>query len=106
MDTWRDVGHLLNLRLSWSKRGKLGQKKPIFVGLIERVREERKNRAKSFFPRSTEFRRSKFIRPRTKVHLIDEGYAWVPKTRDFDEDPNEELGKLKFSSLGSVHEAS
>ena len=41
-----------------------------------------------------------------KVHRIDEGYAWVPKTWDFVEDTNEGLGKSKVSGLGSVHEAS
>ena len=41
-----------------------------------------------------------------KVHSIDEGYAWVPKTWDFAEDPNEEFGKSKVSSLRRVHEAS
>ena len=68
--------------------------------------EEGKKRAKSFLLRSTEFRRSKFVRLRTKVHRIDEGYAWIPKTKDFTEDPSEELGKSKVSGLGSVHEAS
>ena len=35
-----------------------------------------------------------------KVHLLDEGYTWVPKMKDFDEDPKEEIrGKSKFSSL-------
>ena len=38
-----------------------------------------------------------------KVHLLDEGHAWVPKTRDFAEDSSEELGKSKVSGLGSVH---
>ena len=71
-----------------------------------RVREERKMRAKSFLPRSTEFRWSEFVEPRTKVHRIDEGYTWVPKTRDFVEDPNKGLGKSKVLGLGSVHEAS
>ena len=42
-----------------------------------------------------------------KVHLLDEGYAWVPKRKDVDEDPKEEIwGKLKFSSLGGVLETS
>ena len=40
------------------------------------------------------------------VHLIDEGYVWVPKIRDFTEDPSEKFGKSKVSGLGSVHEAS
>ena len=56
--------------------------------------------------RSTEFHRWEFIKPRMKVHRIDEGYAWVPKTQDFAEDPNEEFGKSKVSDLGSVHKAS
>ena len=72
MNTWRDVGRLLILKLSWSKMGKLGQKEPIFPGLTERVREEGKGRAKSFLPRSTEFCQLKFVGPRTKVHRIDE----------------------------------
>ena len=38
-----------------------------------------------------------------KVHLLNEGYAWVPKTRDFAEDSSEEFGKSKVSGLGSVH---
>ena len=70
------------------------------------MREERKRRAKSFIPRSTKFRRSKFIGPRTKVHRINEGYARVSKMWDFTEDPNEEFEKSKVSGLGSVHEAS
>ena len=41
-----------------------------------------------------------------KVHLLDEGYVWVPKTRDFVEDSSEEFGKSKVSDLGSVHETS
>ena len=44
-----------------------------------------------------------FIQPRTKDHLSEKGYAWVPKTRDFAEDSSEEFGKSRVSSLGSVH---
>ena len=103
MDTCCDVGHDLSCK---TKRD-LGQENISFFLLVHvRVREERNRRAKSFFPRSTESCRSKFVRPRTKVHRIDKGYAWVPKTRDFAENPNEEFGKSKVSGLGSVHEAS
>ena len=28
-----------------------------------------------------------------KVHLLDEGYVWVPKTRDFASESSEEFGK-------------
>ena len=40
---------------------------------------------------------------RTKVHILEEGYVWVPKKPDFVEDPSEEFGKSKVSVLGSVH---
>ena len=70
------------------------------------MKKERKRRAKSFLPRSTEFRRSKFVKPIMKVHRVDDGYAWVPKTLDFAKDPSEEFEKSKVSGLGSVHEAS
>ena len=36
-----------------------------------------------FFLRFTEIGSSEFVGPRTKIALRDEGYAWVPKTRDF-----------------------
>ena len=42
-----------------------------------------------------------------KVHLLDKDYAWVPKMKDFDEDPKEETGgKSKFPGLGGVLETS
>ena len=37
------------------------------------------------------FRQSEFVEPRVKVHLLDEGYAYIPKKRDFTEDPKEEI---------------
>ena len=63
-------------------------------------------RAKSFLSRSMEFRRSKFVGLRMKVHRIDKGSEWVPKKRDFTEDPNEEFWKSKVSGLRSTHEDS
>ena len=103
---WRDVGHFLNLRIKLEQRGKRRKRDPIFHGFFSRVREERKRIAKIFLPRSTKFRRSKFVGLRMKVHCIDEGYAWVPKTQDFTEDPTKEFGKSKDFGLGSVQEAS
>ena len=70
------MGHTSNLNLSWDKRG-IREKRVHFPSLIERVIEERKRRAKSFLPRSTEFRWSIFVGPRTKVYRIDKGYVWV-----------------------------
>ena len=31
-----------------------------------------------------------------KVHHIDEGYSWVPRTRNFNEDPKEESREVEF----------
>ena len=70
----------------------------------ERERERKKEKKNSNFSlRYTEFRLSKFVGPITKFYLLDEGYAWVPKTRDFAQDSSEEFGKSKVTSLGSVH---
>ena len=48
-------------------------------------REGEKERRPSFSLRFSEFRRSKFIKLRVKVHLLDVGYAYIPKMRDFTE---------------------
>ena len=45
---------------------------------------EKKN-SSSFLRRFRKIRRSEFVGPRTKVALLDEGYAWVPKTTSFTE---------------------
>ena len=60
-------------------------------------------KASNFSLQSTEICWSVFVGLRTKVHLLDEGYAWVPKTRDFTGDSSKEFGKSKVSGLGSVH---
>ena len=46
---------------------------------------------------------SKFVGPRMEIHLLDESYAWVPKSQDFFEDSNEEFRKSNVLGLGSVH---
>ena len=92
-------GPLTELKVKLRLKGELGKKEPIFPGLIERVREERKMRAKSFLPRSTKFYWLVFVGLRKKVHRVGEGYAWVPKTRDFAKDPNEKFGKSKVLGL-------
>ena len=52
------------------------------------------------------FCRLEFVGPRTKVHLLDEGYVWVPKTMDFAKDLSEEFENSKVLGLGSVHKTS
>ena len=94
--------HGPHVQLKWVrqkglKNSFLGRKHHI-SGLVERERERKKN--SNFSLQSTEFHRSEFVGPRTKVHLLDEGYTWVPK---FAEDSNEEFGKSQVSGLGSVY---
>ena len=72
-------------------------------GREKREKRERGERSSNFSPRSTKIGGSVFVGPRTKDHLLDKGYAWVLKTRDFAEDSSEEFGKSRVSSLGSVH---
>ena len=56
-----------------------------------REQEGEKERLQEFFLRSLEFRRSEFVEQKTKVHCFVEGYACVPKRRDFTKDPKEEI---------------
>ena len=49
----------------------------------EEIREEPK-----FFLGSPTNRRSEYIRPKTKVGLLGKDYEYVPKSRDFIEDPS------------------
>ena len=96
VDTCNDMGHTSNLSLSWDKRGIRAKRAHFLVGSCEREekseREEKNERGESsFLPRSTKFRGSVFVWPRTKVHRIDERYAWVPEKRDFTEDPRGEI---------------
>ena len=70
------------------------------IYLVFHIREEeRVERSSNFSLRSTELSCSVFIEPRTKVHLRDESYAWVLKTKDFVEDSSEEFGRSWVSSL-------
>ena len=72
----------------------------------ERGERERKERNPNLSLRFMEFCQSEFVGLRTKVHLIDKGYTWIPKIRNFVEDSSKELGKSKVSGLGSVHKTS
>ena len=68
--------------------------------------KERGERNSNFSLRSTKIGGSVFVGPRTKDHLLDKGYAWVLKARDFSKDSSEEFEKSRVSGLGSVHETS
>ena len=83
MDTWRDVDQVFKIDKKRLKRGFWAEEIRFMLGeKCEREQEKnkKKKRNPSFSLRSTEFRRSEFVGPKMKVHLLDEGYAWVPKT--------------------------
>ena len=90
VDTWHDVGRTSNLNYVGTK-DELWENNP-FSCWFTRQREEKKEIGEpSFLPRSTEFHGSVFVGPRTKVHRIDERYAWVPEKRDFAKDQRGEI---------------
>ena len=97
---WQDEASHLTLEQTNSvgrrrrNRGKNKEKKE---------KRERGKRSSNFSLRSTEIGGSVFVGPITIDHLLDKGYAWVSKTRDFIEDLSEEFGKSRVSGLGSVH---
>ena len=88
-------GPHIQLNLKFRRKEELGKKGAHFPRWTERVREERKGRAKSFLPRSKEFHWSVFVRTITKFYRIDEGYAWVPKKKDFIEYPRREFWEIE-----------
>ena len=53
--------------------------------------EERNEEIQNFLIRSTKFHWSEFVKPRVKFYLLDKGYAYVPKSKDFIEDPKMEI---------------
>ena len=92
------MGHSLNLKIKLEQKGQREKRSHFFLVLTVGERE-RRERAPSFSLRSTELRWSIFVGPRTKVHRIDQGYAWVPRTRDFAEDPRKESREIEVVRL-------
>ena len=88
VDTWRDMGQFLKLwiRLKSQIFGEKGSN--FFAGFYmrEEERERENDSIQAFFRQSSEFCRLEFVKPRIKVHRLDEGYAHVPKMRDFIKD--------------------
>ena len=71
----------------------------ILIFWLPRERRREREREPSFFPRSSKLRQSNLVKPRTKVHCIDEGYKYIPEMRDFAEDPKEEIsGNQRFQA--------
>ena len=71
-----------------------------FPGFLLNVREiGEKENIPSFSLRSSKFRRLEFVKLRVKVHLLNEGYAHIPKRTDFKEDPRGYLAWIKMTLI-------
>ena len=88
MDTWHDMSQSLINQIELKMRG--GERKYLIL-LLFLCERGRGREVQDFFWRFTEFHWSEFIKIRTKVHCLDEGYAHIPKMRDFIEDPKEKI---------------
>ena len=62
-----------------------------FPGSYVGEKEGEKENTQVFFLQSSKFRVSKFVELRTKVHHLNGGYAYGPKTKSFTEDQKEEI---------------
>ena len=90
----------LNLRIKL-RRGDFGGGRSHFLGFSRKRGRESRERSSNFYLRSTELGHSVFVEPRTKVHLCDENYTWVPETKDFAEDSSKEFREIMgFGSPG------
>ena len=85
-DMWHYVSHT-SRAINSAKGIRFGERNQIFCRLTvgERERGKRKKEIQDFFLRSTKFCKSEFIEPRVKVYLLDEGYMYVPKSKEFTE---------------------
>ena len=76
-----------------------------FLCLVLSWLRERKRKGRehsSFFLLSLEFRWSELVEPRVKVHLLDGGYAWVPKMRGFTKIQMRIFREIKYFELGRL----
>ena len=86
------------------KKSILGRKRTYFL-LVKNVRERERKKKKKYKLLSSIYGVLSIgiCRAKSESYLLDEGYAWVPKMRDFTEDPKEEIsGNQIFSGLGGV----
>ena len=59
--------------------------------MVLRERERREREFPRFSLQFPDICRSEFIEQRVKVHLLDEGYTFIAKRRNFTEDPKVEI---------------
>ena len=79
--------------MDWVNKNQVfGTKYPIlFLVFTWERKRERKRASKPSFDDSRSSVGLEFIKPRIKVHRLDESFTHIPKKRDFTEDPNDEI---------------
>ena len=92
-DMWHGVSHT-SRTINSSKGIRLGEEEKkwdFFFSQVLTVKERGRRRKEfsNFFLISMEICQSESVGPRIKVRLLDEGFAYILKMRDFTEDPKE-----------------
>ena len=85
------MGQVFKLWMRLIKEHILRERRSSFSSLETMGEKGRGESFQDLFWGSTEFRRSEFVEPIVKIHVLDDGYAWIQKRRDFIEDPKEEI---------------
>ena len=96
---WRDVGHSFNLKIKLEQKEQEGKRSHFFLVLTvgEKKRGRKGTKASLFDLQSSIGQFS--LGHRTKVHRINDGDEWVPRTRDFVEDPRKEIWEIEVVGL-------
>ena len=79
-DSWRNVRQVSKIINRTKRIRNRGENILFNAGVVGERNEGRKKRIQGFLLRSSEIRRSEFVGPRVKVHLLVEGYTYVPKS--------------------------
>ena len=97
-DMWHNMSHI-SKTINSAKRIRLGEKSYFHAGLTMGEWEERNEEVQNFLIRSMKFRWSKFVKPRVKIYLLDESYAYVPNQRISSKIQKWRFGEIRFFEL-------
>ena len=91
-DTWHDVRQVSKTINRTKKIRNRGENILFLASVVGERNEGRKKMIQGFLLRSSEIRRSEFVKLRVKVYLLVEGYVYVLKSLDFTKNQKEEIG--------------
>ena len=86
-DSWHDREKSVRLLIEQKHQEDRGKRTYFSTSMVGERKEGRKKMILGFLLKSSRIRMSEFVEPRIKVHLLVEGYAYVPKSWDFTENP-------------------